>query len=150
MFWRRCDVILVSALILVVCQAFSILYTFLSRRASTSKYVLLPYTKYQTSEGKQNTRTHEKKEENHDMQVRRIPCVASKHRTDANRANTVYIILRSLSLKSQQKISSFKLFCCHHNAHYISRTLDLCSLLLSAYCSTQASFARSSTSHRSP
>jgi hypothetical protein len=59
----------------------------------------------------------QQKEEKHDIQVRRIPCVAtiSKHRSNANRNTTVYIILIILGLESQQKIFSFKLLCCHHS-----------------------------------
>ena len=59
---------------------------------------------------------------------------------------TVYLIVRSLGVESQQNVFSFKLLCCHHSNHYISRTLDLRSLLLREYCSKQISFARGSTS----
>jgi len=71
-----------------------------------------------------------------------------EHRSGANRANTGYIIFNGL-LVSQQSISSSKLFYCCHSNHYISRTRDLCSLLLGGYCSTQASFARASASYLS-
>ena len=54
---------------------------------------------------------------------------------------TVYLILKSLSLESQQNVFSFKLLCCHHRDHYVSRTLDLRSLLLSEFCSAQTPFA---------
>ena len=106
-------------------------------------------TKYKKSEGKQSTYTKgKKKEEKHDMQVRRI-CKATipEQLPGTHNGNTVYIILKGLGLESQQKISSIKLLCCCHSNHYISRTLDLCRLLLGGYCSTQASFARASASY---
>ena len=60
---------------------------------------------------------------------------------------TLSIISRRItSLESQQKIISVKVFFCHHSNNLRSRTLDLCSLLLCEYCSTQASFARASAS----
>ena len=44
------------------------------------------------------------------------------------------LILSPLRLESPQYISSSKRLCCHHSNNYLSRTLDLQSLLLCGYC----------------
>ena len=72
----------------------------------------------------------------------------SEHLPGAYRAHTGSIIYKGL-LVSQQQISRSKLLCCYYSNHYIRRTLDLRSLLLGVYCSTQASCARARASYLS-
>ena len=139
-----CDVIVVPVLILALCQAFSILYTFPS--ANINCYIVQnsKHQKQNSTNCQTHTHTHthtreptKTKEEKHGIQDRRIPYVTtiSKHQPSANRHTTVvYIILGSLSLESQQQISSVKLLCCHHSNCFLSRALDLCSSLIREYC----------------
>ena len=129
--------ILVSVLILVVCQAFSNIASISESQLPASMCCSLVQNIKQEKENNTTHHTHthtythrrtnETKEQKHDIQARKIPCVAtiSKHQPSANRPTTVY--MSGLSLESQQKMSSFKLLCCHHSNHFLSRTLGLCS-----------------------
>ena len=124
-------------LIFVVCQHFEYCTHFHLGKPATKTHVLLIL--YKISNIRRATK-HAKKN---------LPYVTTipEHQTGANRANhTGSIIVKGLRI-SQQKLSSSKLFCCYHSNHYISRTLGLRSLLLGGYCSTQASFARTSASY---
>ena len=126
-------------LIFVVCQHFEYCTCFHLGKPATKTHMLLIL--YKISNIRRATK-HVKKN---------LPFLTTipKHWSGANRANTGYIIFKGLGLVSQQKLSSSKLFCCFHSNHYIRRTLDLRSLLLGGYCSTQASFARASASYLS-
>ena len=119
-------------------------------KPATSKHVLLILHKISNITRKtKHVNKRKKGRKARHASENNLPCVTTmpEHRPGANRANTVYIILKGLGLESQQKISSSKLLCCCHSNHYISRTLGLCSSLLGGYCSTQASFARASASY---
>ena len=50
------------------------------------------------------------------------------------------IILSRLRFESPQRISSFKVLCCHHSNHQRSSTLDLCSTLHKHHSRVHAPF----------
>ena len=100
--------------------------------ASKCCYLLQDIKHHRHNEPTKNTTTKEP--------VKRIPCVAIQF-PNTGRAlldlltYTSFIVVTTIrlifsSLESQQLISSFKLLCCHHSNHSLSRTLDLYSLLL--------------------
>ena len=82
-----------------------------------------------------HTRTHtctNEKKKSTKTQVRRIPCAVTISTPCSTRpiasigvVTATRLILSSLRLESPQLISSFKLLCCHHSNHYVSRTRDL-------------------------
>ena len=128
------------------------LYTFSSRKASYQQKCAR--TNIENQKENKTRKPMKKSRKAQHASEENLPCVATiaEHQPGANSANTEYIIFKGLGLVSQQKVSSSKLLYCYHSNHYISRTRDLCSLLLGGYCSTQtqALFARASASYHPP
>lgn len=103
-----------------------------------------------------HTRVYQRRKEKHQHASEKNSIHSNNFQTPSATTPTISIIvivtatrliLSSLRLESPQHISRFKLLCCHHGNYYISRTLDLCSLVPGGYCTTQASFARARTIH---
>ena len=101
-----------------------------------------------------HTRVYQRRKEKHQHASEKNSIHSNNFQTPSATRPTISIIvivtatrliLSSLRLESPQHISRFKLLCCHHGNYYISRTVDLCSLVPGAYCTTQASFARART-----
>lgn len=103
-----------------------------------------------------HTRVYQRRKEKHQHASEKNSIHSNNFQTPSATTPTISIIvivtatrliLSSLRLESPQHISRFKLLCCHHGNYYISRTVDLCSLVPGGYCTTQASFARARTIH---
>ena len=144
MFWL-CDAILVTVLILVVCQAFSMLhrYTFPARRANlpaSNCFYLVQNSKHSRKTAQTIAHTLLPRKKRKAPTHNREEPIYSNH--SQSHSQTYRLLLHTLSivvvtatglilssLESPQHISTRKLLCCHHGNYYVSRTLNLCSLL---------------------